>query len=144
MIYKIIDWIIACLILLEMYVYLPYIDIIRFSKDFFSYFTGVAFVFVILRIALHNIIAITAAILFFRNSSKAKWALLGYILLDIILRAWRVMPNSEEYTKVAQEAQNMVQSGNAIVQNVSFWPSWWIIVLYIIGLLYVFTIRKKV
>jgi len=142
MIYKIADWIIACLILLNMYIYLPFIDI-KFYKDFLSYFTGIPLALVIIRIALFNIIAITAAILFFKNSSKAKWALSGYIILDFILRLWKIMPNSEAYQKVAQNAQDMLQSGRASVHYISPFPSWWVSVLYVIGLIYVFTLREK-
>jgi hypothetical protein len=142
MIYKIADWIIACLILLNMYIYLPFIDI-KFVKEFLSYFTGVPLALVIVRIALFNIIALTAAILLFRNSFKAKWALLSYVGVDLILRIWHVMPNSEQYLKVAKEAQEMVQSGGATVHQISPFPAWWVVALYVIGLIYVFTLRER-
>jgi glucan phosphoethanolaminetransferase (alkaline phosphatase superfamily) len=140
--YKITDWIIACLILANMYVYLPFINI-KFIKEFLSYFTGVPLALVIIRIALFNIVAITAAILFFRNSSKAKWALLGYAGLDLILRIWRIMPNSEQYLKVAKEAQEMVKNGGATVHQISPFPAWWVLALYVISLIYVFTLRER-
>jgi phosphoglycerol transferase MdoB-like AlkP superfamily enzyme len=142
MINKIVDRIIAILIIVEIFYYLPFIPT-AFYKTFFTYYTGLPLALIIIRIALLYAIAITAVILFLKNSTGAKWALTGYVGIALILRIWIIRPNSEQYMKLAKEAQNMVESGKAIVCNISACPSWWILALYVIGLIYVFTLRER-
>jgi FlaA1/EpsC-like NDP-sugar epimerase len=145
--YKIIDRIIACLIIAEMAYYLKFFADVGFYKTLFTYYSGISLILIISRVVLIFLIGIVAIIAFFRNLPSAKWALCGYIAVIIIGSLWKINPNTDQYMEIVKNAQTMVQSGRGVVVSgakVVHYPYLWVIALYIFGLIYAFLIRKKV
>lgn len=109
----------------------------------FNYYTGIPFLLITLRIILLFLMGIIAAIFFFRNSPKAKWALSGYLGITLSVALWKIDPNTEQYIKLIKEAQIMMQNDNAAITfKITSYPYWWVAAIYVLSLIYVFFIRK--
>lgn len=146
MIYKTIDKIIACLIAAEL-IYLVFIVATCFAP-LLTYYNGLPLILIVVRIILRFTLGIIAVILFLKALPKAKWALSGYLTVSLLMdKYWVIKPNSEQYLKLVKEAQAMIESGSTHLitsKSVSVYPYWWVVAIYVLSLIYVFTLRKKV
>ena len=141
---KLMDRIFGLLIMAELVFIIWFIY--NVLESFLEIYEGTPLILMVLRMTLHFSLGLLAAIQLFRTSHTAKWFFLSYVAFAVIETIWTINPNTEEYMAMIREAQSAMAQGSASVAtraSMFRYPSWWIWVLYCIGLLYMFTIRPR-
>jgi len=141
---KIIDKILGLLIIVEL-VFSAWLIFPSF-KLFVDMYEGFPLIIMIARIILYFSLGILTVIQLFRNASCAKWLFLFYVAYAVVMKFWRIAPNSDKYMAMLRKFQGAVAQGSVEVTtstNVFTYPAWWTFVLYFTALLYLFIIRQR-
>ncbi len=141
---KLIDKIFGLLIRAEL-VFIVWF-IFNVLESFLEFYRGIPLIMMVLRITLHFSLGLLAAIQLFRASHTAKWFFSSYVVLAVVEKLWRINPNAEKYMVIVREAQSAIAHGStamAAKASAFRYPSWWVWVLYCVGLLYIFVIRER-
>jgi hypothetical protein len=142
--FKLIDKILGLLLIFDL-IYLVFFLSHTYGA-IFEFYQGTPLIVLVLRILLHCALGIAAAILLFRHLPVAKWALSAYVGITLLEKYWSINPNTDKWLQMVNELKDSTTSAGSsadVVVRHSVYPYWWVWALYLIGLIYVFTVRQR-
>jgi hypothetical protein len=135
---KLIDKIIGILLIAELF-YLTF----NFTHAFggiLELYQGRTLIILLIRIVLHFVLGISAAIFFFLHLPAVKWVFSAYVGITFLEKFWHIKPNTTPYLEMLEKLKESMPLGGSsanVAVNVSIYPFWWVWTLYFFVFIYV-------